>query len=122
MDIDERKKIAFDLSTEVVKQILTLSTAIVTITAIAARFIFINASNDSLTWLWFSWMSFIASIVLGIMGLMSLSGNMEPKDINNDSPPPSIYNDGTRALVGGQALFFCLGILLVVIYGFCATS
>ena len=45
MDIDERRKLAFDLAANVIKQVITLSTAIVTITATIARFIFVGASE-----------------------------------------------------------------------------
>jgi hypothetical protein len=117
MNTDERIKNGFEHAANVVKQVLTLSTAIVTITAAAARFVFDGAPDCASKWLIMSWGVFIVSIVFGVMGLMSLAGDMAPKALNDESPNPSIYNKSTRFCVIAQLVFFLFGLLFVIVYG-----
>jgi hypothetical protein len=115
-DIDERTKKAFDFAADLVKQIMTLSTAVVTVTATAAQFVFTNTPAGAIYWMIWSWFIFLASIILGILGLMSLTGSLDPIGRNTNTPPPTIYDGKARFFIGGQIITFGVALLLVVIF------
>lgn len=121
MNIDERIKIGFDQAASTIKQILTLSTAIVTITSVAAKSVFDDVSSDALTCLGISWIFFILSIISGVMGLMSLAGNVAPENLDEESPSPSIYNRPSAIIIKCQLIAFLVGIIFVVLYGYFST-
>ncbi len=122
MEPKERIEKAFDLASDLVKQVLILSTGVVTVTATAARFIFTDVPEGAVDLMIWSWFAFLISVIFGVMGLMSLTGNMAPKDICSSSPLPSTYNRGSRVMIGGQLIAFTAGVLLVVLYAATAYS
>ncbi|GAT63506.1 hypothetical protein [Paludibacter jiangxiensis] len=75
----ENEKKAFDFAADVTKQLITLSTAIITITITFSKDIISNFENnpakDYLLW---AWILFIATVFFGIWTLLALTGSLQP--------------------------------------------
>ncbi|MGB9236849.1 MAG: hypothetical protein WCC04_20765 [Terriglobales bacterium] len=81
--MNERDKKAFDFAADLTKQLITLSTSIVTLT-----FLF---SKDLQGPKWLAvviWMLFLLSTVCGLWTLMSLTGTLAPLPRHQSNPPP----------------------------------
>lgn len=145
--MDEPVKMAFEFSSRVAIELITISTAIITLTVTFAKDIFKSKSSGIRGFLFCAWLIYFISIVAGVMTLMTLTGALQPKDKVQDasaSPTnavmgtntiasainasgsglptlaqtgPSIWNDNTRLAAGAQVVTFILGTLMTVIYG-----
>jgi hypothetical protein len=84
----ENEKKAFDFAAEVTKQLITLSTAIITITITFSKDIINFADNSAKNYLLLAWILFIATVFFGIWTLMALTGTLQPikKDSNQNQP------------------------------------
>lgn len=123
MAISEETKKSFDFAADLVKQILTLSTGVITITVAAARFVFVDASSQGMDYMFCAWILFSISIVFGILGLMSLTGNLVRPGTQEDgvtAAEPDIYNGVSTLLIGIHLIAFFFGILLVVAFAYTA--
>jgi hypothetical protein len=69
---------AFDFASETTKQLITLSTAIITLTITFSKDIVGGVSDSSKTYIVWSWGLFIASVFFGIWTLMALAGSLQP--------------------------------------------
>jgi hypothetical protein len=80
----ENEKKAFDFAADVTKQLITLSTAIITITITFSKDIINFADNSAKNYLLLAWILFIATVFFGIWTLMALTGTLQPmkKDSN----------------------------------------
>jgi hypothetical protein len=78
MSMEEYQKKAFDFAADLTKQLITLSTAIITLTVTFSKDIVGNAPARDHWWLLISWVAFIISILFGILTLMGLTGNLDP--------------------------------------------
>jgi hypothetical protein len=67
---------SFDYAQDVTKQVLTLATAVVTITVSFLKDIVTEAPGDARTVLYFSWALFALSILGGIATLLNLTGRV----------------------------------------------
>jgi len=75
----ENEKKAFDFAADVTKQLITLSTAIITITITFSKDIVSNfANNPAKNYLLWAWILFIATVFFGIWTLMALTGSLQP--------------------------------------------
>jgi len=114
MKEDLRKK-AFDFASATVKQLITLSTALIAL-SITFRGNFGEAGNEVL--LLICWISFFISVLFGIMTLMALTGTLEKCTEEGDKKVDlSIYGTNVKIPSGLQILFFLLGLLFLGIYG-----
>jgi hypothetical protein len=104
---------AFDFAQESTKQILTLSTAILTLTITFQKDIVGAASAGDRWALTAAWISFLTSIVFGLATLLNLAGNLERPA--NDTP--SIYRPSIVLFSVLQILAFSLGLLFTLWYG-----
>lgn len=81
----ENQKKSFDFAADIVKQLITLSTAIITLSVTFSKDI-IGVNNDfPVTLLAISWGLFIFSLFCGILTLMALTGTLQPQKNDNDS-------------------------------------
>ena len=105
----------FEFAQEVVKQIIGLSTGVLTI---SIAFIKDIVAKDSMTHgikilLTGSWVAFLVSILFGILALMALTGN-----VSNPSEEGA-FSFNIRFFSGIQIVVFFIGILMTVIFSAC---
>lgn len=114
MSEDLRKK-AFDFASATVKQLITLSTALIAL-SITFRGNFDQAGNEVL--LLICWICFFVSVLFGIMTLMALTGTLEKCTEKGDKKVDlSIYGANVKRPSALQILFFLLGLLFLGFYG-----
>ncbi len=76
--MEEQQKKAFDFASDVTKQLITLSTAIITITITFSKDM-INFTDTPVKWcLLTAWVLYIFTVFFGIWTLMALTGNLQP--------------------------------------------
>ena len=104
----ESIKFAGDLA----KQLITLSTAILTLTAAYAKGT--EGSVVGTAWLRFSWISYLLSIVFGVLVLMALAGLLATERQNADA---AIYSSNVRWPAIAQIVTFVVATASVAVYG-----
>jgi hypothetical protein len=120
MNLDEDKKKAFDFAGETTKQLITLSTGIVTITLTFAKDILKVEQSANKIVLMLSWVFFLISIIFGVWTLMALTGELE--QIGSKKHIPTIRGKNVTVPSALQILFFVIGIGLAVAYGIISLS
>ncbi|MER7344417.1 hypothetical protein ABT390_03310 [Streptomyces aurantiacus] len=108
----ERLKLALAAASETSKHVLTLTTAVVTITISLAKDIGANATPSELLWLQLAWLAHAISVLAGVGTLLALAGTVSEGDDTR-----SIYSANIRLPAATQMAFFGLGIAFVVIFG-----
>lgn len=129
----ENQKKSFDFAAETTKQLITISTAIITLTVTFSRDILGGAENAPKTFLVWTWAVFIGSIICGVMTLMTLTGTLQPmkKEEHIANPPLSeeekekrllekisINNGNIRFFSIGQSLLFVAAIIMTGVFGY----
>jgi hypothetical protein len=119
--MDAREK-AFIFASDIAKQLITLSTAILTLTVTFSKDIIRNTpTNIEAGLLMTAWIFHILSIFFGVWTLMALTGELEQLPIQNNetqiSPEPSTrkFNVFLPALL--QIGSFLLATILVIFFG-----
>ena len=106
---------AFDLVTEITKQVLTLATGIV---AISITFFKDFASHSNATaraLIESSWVIYALSVLFGLMTLMACAGHQQSAA---DQSASTTINAGNIRLLGGvQLVLFFAAVVLTVIAG-----
>jgi hypothetical protein len=102
----------FDLATDLVKQLITLSTGILTIIIAFGKDIFAQRAMLHGGWLFAGLALHLLSIMAGLAAYMALIGNLA------NSPKPSIYAKNVRAILVVQILLFVGGVVLTFAYAF----
>lgn len=74
---EEHKK-AFDFASDVTKQLITLSTVIITITITFSKDIITFTDTSAKNYLFWAWILYILTIFFGIWTLMALTGSLQP--------------------------------------------
>lgn len=134
MNLEETQKKAFDFAVDLTKQLITLSTAIITLTVTFSKDIIggiVNSTNRYL--LLFSWIFFIISILLGLLTLMALTGNLDPipkrkkkKDgtveITKPDPVVTITTPNVTGTAQWQVWTFLIALGLTCWYGYKAAT
>jgi hypothetical protein len=139
--MDESRKMAFEFSSNVATQLITISTAVITLTIAFAKDVFKDKSMCAKSILLGSWIIYLISICAGVMTLMTLTGALEPKDKNGpiaasgfaESLPlkdaktigvadpvdnqPSIWKSNIRLAASTQVITFLFATFLTVVYG-----
>jgi hypothetical protein len=105
---------AFDFAQETTKQLLTLSTAIITVTVTLIGTELKKVPSGTRTWLEVSWLFYLLCILFCVFTLMSLSGNLERP---GEGKTPSIYSPGIRLSAILQVVTFLLALVFTVIFG-----
>lgn len=133
----ENQKKSFDFAAETTKQLITISTAIITLTVTFSKDILGGAENAPKTLLVWTWGIFIASIICGVMTLMTLTGTLQPmqKKESEENPPISdeqreknllekisINNGNIRLFSIGQSLLFVVAIIMTGFFGYKSLS
>ena len=101
---------SFDVAQEVVKQLIALATAVVTVTITFLTDVLGSAPSGAKALLGAGWLVYLLSILLGIATLMSMSGTL------SEHTQPSIYAGNIRLTAGIQIGFFLLGTGLTIAF------
>lgn len=109
----DAKEKSFEFASDLTKQLITLSTAIITLTVTFSKDVFPAEAECYRGWMVAAWILYLFSIIFGIWTLMALTGTLEPKQ---GVPTPSIrgFNVTLPSLL--QILAFLTGIGLTVTY------
>lgn len=104
---------AFDFAQESTKQILSLSTAILTLTIAFQKDIVGEAAGSDGWALKFAWFAYLISIICGLCTLMNLAGNLEKPQHGT----PSIYQGSIRLFSTLQVVTFGAGAAFTLWFG-----
>lgn len=135
----ENQKKSFDFAADITKQLITLSTAIITLTVTFSKDIVgVGDTLPKILLVW-TWGIFILSIFFGILTLMALTGTLQPlskekkeiKDENSndasekaqeivvdDFSDITINKGNTRRFSTIQILLFVGALIMTAIYGY----
>lgn len=108
---------SFDFAADVSKQLITLSTAIITVTITFSKDILGGVTDTNKYWLLVAWGMFVVTIFFGVWTLMALTGSLEPIE-GNDIDAPSINSKNIRIPACLQVFFFIVALILTIVYGF----
>jgi hypothetical protein len=109
---EERVSQSFAAASDLVKQILTLSTAILTLTITFRNDVIQDSASPPTSLLVWSWILYIVSIVFGVASMMALAG-----ELAQDDRPSSIAHGEVRWFPVLQILSFLAATILIVIFG-----
>jgi hypothetical protein len=109
----ERRKKAFDLATEVTKQLLTLSTAVLTVVVTVYRDVLKSPTSIAVL-IVYGLIAMIVSIAFGAWALMAITGALSSKHIA--TPDLTINRFSIRLPAIGQVVFFVIALGLFVAF------
>jgi hypothetical protein len=109
----ERTKKSFELAAESVKQIVTLSTAIVTLVATVFRDV-LKSPTGVADLIVLALIAMIVSIAFGAWSLMALAGTLGSKKVLVQDV--TIFRFSIRIPATLQVIFFVLGLALLVLF------
>lgn len=134
LDMKENQKKAFDFASDVTKQLITLSTAIITITITFSKDIINFADTSVKNYLLWAWILFIATVFFGIWTLLALTGTLQPlkkeknknddtsesknNDANDCESECSINSKNIRIPSMLQILCFIIALSFTIVYGY----
>jgi hypothetical protein len=104
---------AFEAARDTVKQVMTLSTAILTLSLAAAN-LAKTLPNPGRCWLIGSWFLHLASLLAGTWALFALTGGQQPTPGGAD---PSIYASAIRIPAAAQLILFVIAVGVTVVAG-----
>lgn len=137
---------SFDFAADITKQLIALSTAIISLCVAFTDKIFSSvAAQSHSNWLLFSLISFVVSIISGVLTLMALAGHLGKPQIKNTrdvhhnqsqqqplekqlvqsqqvSSPSPIYEGNVRVFSIIQMLTFVIAIIMAMVYVWKASS
>ena len=131
MEENQRITKSFDFAADITKQLIALSTAIISLCVAFTDKIFTsNAAQTHSTILLVALLCFVISIVLGIITLMALAGhlgNPREKKNNGEQQGPKqeqspIYQGNVRLASMGQMFLFIGAIMVAMVYVWKASS
>lgn len=127
--LGERTKAAFEGARDTCKQILTVTTAVLTLTVAFKKDI---ASSGQWQWLLpASWATFVLSVLFGVAALLSLTGSLDPAvllkhqrqpapdkpELSSDTFGRSIYRSNIRVPFLLQLVLFVVGLAALAAFG-----
>jgi hypothetical protein len=108
MDMQEYQKKSFDFASDLTKQLITLSTSIVTVSLLFGD----HFPKQSLLAVW-AWTFYLVSSVCGLWTLMALTGILAPL-----KPPPTDFDlkFNVRLPSALQIVTFAVALVLTIIF------
>lgn len=107
MAIDDRKGKAYDFAADLIKQVISLATGVLTLT-LAFYDSFLKTSSGPTGLLVASWFVFVLSILAGILALMALTGGLTA------TAEPSLRSFGQQVFAATQLVLFVVAMALMV--------
>lgn len=101
----------FEIAIDVSKTLLTVATAVITLTITFSKDILGSATSDQKHLLAVAWLFFFLSILGGVWLLYAANGSI------SRTSPGSIYGSNTGVPMAVQQVCFVLGLLLTGIFG-----
>lgn len=108
VELDEKTKKQFDFATDLVKQLITLSTGVLALTITFLHDILGNA--EAPTSLLVAWVLYVSSIPLGIVAMMALTAELTAEK-------PSILSLFISIPASLQTLTFLAGTIAILVFG-----
>ena len=112
--VDDKIKMTFDFAQDVTKQLITLSTAIITLTITFGTEYATPVGNLARILAVLGWGAFLLSTLFGVWVLMALTGTLEPRQ---GEVPMSIRGSNVTIPSVLQVFSFLAGLLLTVVFG-----
>lgn len=112
--MDEATKLGFEFAKEVATELITLSTALLTLTITFTKEMFKAAPGKGQRLLPTAWAAHVLSIAFGVLSLMALTGTLMPVDLATRA---LVFGPNIRRPAAIQILFFFLGTVLLFVYG-----
>ena len=110
---DDRSKKAFDIATEAVKQVITLSTGVLALTITFSKDLLPSTtSHDTKLILVAAWVFYLLAIVSGVATLQLITGEISTED------SPSVGRFAVRFPAIAMIVFFWFGIVFSLVYGY----
>lgn len=109
---NERRKLAVTQASDSVKQVITLSTVILTFTISFSTDITKDAVAEDQRWLYATWICLAVAVVFGVLALLAITGQVGTYKDN-----PDVYAGPTKFTAGGQMVFFGAALVLLVVFG-----
>lgn len=109
-ELSERAKKAFDFAADTTKQLITISTAVITLTVTFSKNVYQNIPSSLIA----SWIFYFLSILFGVFTLLTLTGTLGKED----SSPTNIYISIIRIPSLAQLMTFILGLLSFTLFAF----
>ena len=147
MNADDLIKKSYDFAADLTKQMITLSTAIITLcVAFTGKLFTSESASANSAWLFWALIAFVISIAFGIFALMGLTGQLAktaespsvppagqapegngtnpPEQTNQNSQTPSlgIYNSTNRKTSIVQVFSCVIGLVLAITYVYKAST
>ena len=111
MAMEDRVTKSFDVLVDTCKQLLTLATGIIVITATFTHDFLGNVSGWTAGWLFAGWFLFLISVAGGIWVMLAVTGTLA-KNAN-----PQIYSSNIQIPSYVQLGTFALGLLATIVFG-----
>ena len=112
--MDEASKKAFDFAADLTKQLITVASAIVTLTVTFSK----DTPAPARPWAYAAWFCFLLSVLLGFGALMCMTGELQPKSGNGvGKTNPSIWKANITTFSGAQIFVFLVAISLTSWFG-----
>ena len=108
VELDEKTKKQFDFATDLVKQLITLSTGVLALTITFLHDILKNA--EAPTSLLVAWILYVVSIPFGIVAMMALTAGLTADE-------PSILSPFISVPASVQTLTFLAGTVAILVFG-----
>lgn len=148
MNADELIKKSYDFAADLTKQMITLSTAIITLcVAFTGKLFTSESASANSAWLFWALIAFVCSIACGIFALMGFTGQLAktaeplspqptpqvpptgedatstpPNNQNRQVPTLGIYNSTNRIISMVQIVTFLIGLVLAITYVYKAST
>jgi membrane associated rhomboid family serine protease len=115
MPIDPQVQLAFTFAADVAKQLITISTALITFSVTFSKEVVQTIPKRPRRILFASWVLNLSSILFGLLVLLFLTGMLAPTAaVANE---PIAIDLRVRIAASLQLLCFVIGIVLMVLYG-----
>ncbi|MFL5788956.1 MAG: hypothetical protein ACJ748_12935 [Flavisolibacter sp.] len=124
---DEQNK-AFEFAADLTKQLITLATAILTLSVGFLKDITENIKTFDRYLLIFIWILFLLSIIFGILTLMALTGNLDPLSKKNSGvavqvpPVLTITSSNVTFTAKFQIILFVIALGATCYFGYLTIS
>jgi hypothetical protein len=106
---------SFELADELVKQLITISTAVIGLSVTFSKDMLGSPTHRTASVMWVSWVLFFVSICFGIATMMALAG--EAHKVAHGEVSGGIYQPQVKAMAAAHILTFLGAIVLLIAAG-----
>lgn len=110
---------AFDFASDLAKQLITLSTAVIGITVTFYKYVFMDVNPANKCFIIWAWIAFFVSIICGIWVLMALTGTLDQTN-KTQTVSLSIRNNNVTIPAVMQIITFLFAVGFTVIFAIMA--